>query len=229
VGHGLREPTSTPAGEAEREETALNTKPLDPLKPVNQRISPRRAAASSRSTFALTRSRRKPARTAARNFHRRRHQQDARQCQPTPRCSRRWNQRRPPKPNRSQTTKKTPHEKISVIIGCALAAFADRLCGRGLAVNEAPVAAIPGTLPSETPVVTVGIPTNLDPEKILARKKALIAAGTEPLLAEKLAIDAEQQQYLRDHQLSVSATVEERPPLRRSSSSRLASDGEPEK
>jgi hypothetical protein len=97
------------------------------------------------------------------------------------------------------------------IIGCALAAFADRLCGRGLAVNEAPAtAAIPGTLPPETPVVTVGIPTNLKPEKIAARKKALMDAGTEPLLAEKLAVDAEQQQYLRDHHLSVEATVKER-------------------
>lgn len=102
-------------------------------------------------------------------------------------------------------------KKKMFIIGCALAAFADRLCGRGLAVNEAPVAAIPGTLPPETPVVTVGIPTNLKPEKILARKKALIEAGTEPLLAEKLAIDAEQQQYLRDHHLSLEATVEKRP------------------
>jgi hypothetical protein len=96
-----------------------------------------------------------------------------------------------------------------LVLGCALAAFADRLCGRGLAVNEAP--AIPGTLPLETPVVTVGVPTNLAPDKVLARKKALIEAGTEPLLAEKLAIDAEQQQYLRDHHLSLSATVEERP------------------
>jgi hypothetical protein len=101
-------------------------------------------------------------------------------------------------------------KKKLFILGCALAAFADRLCGRGLAVNEAPAAAIPGTLPADTPVVTVGIPTNLNPEKILARKKALIEAGTEPLLAEKLAIDAEQQQYLRDHHLSLEAKVEER-------------------
>lgn len=97
------------------------------------------------------------------------------------------------------------------VIGCALALLRDRLCGRGLAVNEAPVtAAIPGTLPPETPVVTVGIPTNLDAEKVLARKKALIAAGTEPLIAEKFAIDAEQQQYLRDHELTLEAKVETR-------------------
>ena len=115
-----------------------------------------------------------------------------------------------------------------LILGCALAAFADRLCGRGLAVNEAPAAPIPGTLPPETPVVTVGIPTNLDPGKILARKKALIAAGTEPLLAEKLAIDAEQQQYLRDHHLSVSATVEERTTTEKVLVLKTHPDGEPE-
>jgi hypothetical protein len=115
-----------------------------------------------------------------------------------------------------------------LIIGCALAAFADRLCGRGLAVNEAPAAPIPGTLPSDTPVVTVGIPTNLDPNKILARKKALIAAGTEPLLAEKLAIDAEQQQWLRDNELSVSATVEQRPVTENVLVIKTHPDGEPE-
>lgn len=100
-------------------------------------------------------------------------------------------------------------KQLSLVIGCALAACVPPLRrDRGLAVNEAP--AIAGTLPPETPVVTVGIPTNLDPDKVLARKKALIAAGTEPLLAEKLAIDAEQQQYLRDHHLSVEATVKQR-------------------
>ena len=115
------------------------------------------------------------------------------------------------------------------VIGCALAVFADRLCGRGLAVNEAPaVAAIPGTLPPETPVVTVGIPKNLDPEKILARKKALIDAGTEPLLAEKLATDAEQQQWLRDHHLSITATVEERPSTEKVLMIRTHPDGQPE-
>lgn len=114
------------------------------------------------------------------------------------------------------------------IIGCALAAFADRLCGRGLAVNAAPAAPIPGTLPPETPVVTVGLPTNLDSDKVLARKKALIAAGTEPLLAEKLAIDAEQQQYLRDHHLSVTATVEERPATETVLKLRTHPDGEAE-
>jgi hypothetical protein len=117
-------------------------------------------------------------------------------------------------------------KKYLFIIGCALAALADRLCGRGLAVNEAPVAAIPGTLPPETPVVTVGIPTNLDPDKILDRKKRLIAAGTEPLLAEKLAIDAEQQQYLRDHHLSIEATVEERPATETVLKIRTKPDGE---
>jgi len=120
-------------------------------------------------------------------------------------------------------------KRITLLIGLACAAIADSLRGRGLAVNEAPVAAIPGTLPPETPVVTVGLPKTLDPDKILARKKALMAAGTEPLLAEKLAIDAEQQQYLRDHQLSVSATVEERPITEKVLVIKTHADGEPEK
>lgn len=119
-----------------------------------------------------------------------------------------------------------------LVLGCALAAFSDHLyrrqsgSDRGLAVNEAP--AIPGTLPPETPVVTVGIPTNLDPKKVLERKKALIAAGTEPLLAEKLAVDAEQQQYLRDHHLSTSASVEERPVTETVLVIKTHPDGEPE-
>jgi hypothetical protein len=121
------------------------------------------------------------------------------------------------------------------VIGCALAAFADRLyrqsgSDRGLAVNEAVATAppIPGTLPPETPVVTVGIPKNLDPDKVLKRKEALIRAGTEPLLAEKLATDAEQQQYLRDHQLSISATVETRATTERVLVIKTHPDGEPE-
>ena len=48
------------------------------------------------------------------------------------------------------------------------------------------------------PPVTVGLPSGLDPEKVRTRKGALIAAGTDPLLAEKLAIDAELQQSARD-------------------------------
>ena len=73
--------------------TALNTKPLDPLKPVNgTRISPRRAVARSPSTFALTRSRRKPARTAAAKFPSTTPSTRCAGTQRTPRCSRRWNQ-----------------------------------------------------------------------------------------------------------------------------------------
>lgn len=43
-------------------------------------------------------------------------------------------------------------------------------------------------------------PTNAgpDPEKLRDRKAALIAAGTDPLLAEKLAQDACEQQQRRD-------------------------------
>jgi hypothetical protein len=116
------------------------------------------------------------------------------------------------------------------IIGCLLAAFADRLCGRGLAVNEAPASApvIAGTLPPETPVVTVGLPKNVDHDKVLARKEALIKAGTEPLLAEKIAIDAEQQQWLRDHHKGVEAHVEERTSKERVLKIKTKPDGSPE-
>lgn len=52
--------------------------------------------------------------------------------------------------------------------------------------------------PTAEPTVSVGLPAGLAPEKVRARKAALIAAGTEPLLAEKLAIDACEQQAARD-------------------------------
>ncbi len=61
------------------------------------------------------------------------------------------------------------------------------------------------------PTVTVGIPTGLDPEAIRRRKAALIAAGTDPLLAEKLATDAEEQQALRDLQLKAEVSTVEVP------------------
>ena len=47
------------------------------------------------------------------------------------------------------------------------------------------------------PEVTVGLPSGLNSTAVLARKKALISAGTDPLLAEKLAIDAEREQSRR--------------------------------
>jgi hypothetical protein len=48
------------------------------------------------------------------------------------------------------------------------------------------------------PELTVGLPPGLNPTAVLARKSAMIAAGMEPLLAEKLAIDAEREQARRD-------------------------------
>lgn len=52
---------------------------------------------------------------------------------------------------------------------------------------------------NETPAPeTVGLPSGLNPKAVLARKSALIAAGTEPLLAEHLAIQAERGQVHRD-------------------------------
>jgi hypothetical protein len=129
----------------------------------------------------------------------------------------------------------------SFIIGCALAAFANRIRGRAVAVNEAPdtpsvaaksatAAAIPvappepkateapapatpaAALPPRQPAVAVGVPANLDRDKVLARQKALIAAGTDPVLAEKLAIDVEQQQFLRDTNQTVAGVEESRGP-----------------
>ena len=51
---------------------------------------------------------------------------------------------------------------------------------------------------SETATPTVGVPDGINKERVLARKTALILHGTHPLHAEKLAIDAEQQQVLID-------------------------------
>jgi hypothetical protein len=49
--------------------------------------------------------------------------------------------------------------------------------------------------------VTVGVPSGVDPEKVKARKILLIQNGTEPLIAEKLAIDAELHQQLHDKKI----------------------------
>jgi hypothetical protein len=56
---------------------------------------------------------------------------------------------------------------------------------------------------NETPApeVTVGLPSGLDQNAVVERKRALIAAGTDPLLAEKLAVDAEVQQAARNKQI----------------------------
>ena len=62
------------------------------------------------------------------------------------------------------------------------------------------------------PEVTVGLPSGLDKSKVLARKKALIAAGTDTLLAEKLAIDAESAQLKRD---SMEEEIQQRRKLRK--------------
>jgi len=114
--------------------------------------------------------------------------------------------------------------KLFITISCAIAAFVDRLRGRELALNEALVAPAPESVPVQAltgadgqpivataPVVTVGVPGNLDPKKVLERKMALIKAGTEPLIAEKLAIDAESQQALRDQGLAAELKLKQVP------------------
>jgi len=60
---------------------------------------------------------------------------------------------------------------------------------------------------NETPApeATIGLPSGLKSEAVLARKRALIGAGTEPLLAEKLAIDAESAQVARDKAIAAEA------------------------
>ena len=44
----------------------------------------------------------------------------------------------------------------------------------------------------------IGVPEGVDPEKVAERAAVMIANGTNPMLAEKLAIDAEQAQVHRD-------------------------------
>lgn len=46
--------------------------------------------------------------------------------------------------------------------------------------------------------ITVGLPPGISADAVLARKKALIAAGTDHLLADRLAIECEVQQARRN-------------------------------
>ena len=49
-----------------------------------------------------------------------------------------------------------------------------------------------------SPGITIGLPDGVDKDKVTARATAMIALGTHPLQAEKLAIDAELAQKVRD-------------------------------
>jgi hypothetical protein len=111
------------------------------------------------------------------------------------------------------------------LIGVALSVLLDRALGSELAINATVVVEAPESVPVESYIapdaaglaapasipVTVGLPKDVDPQKVLSRKTALMRAGTEPLIAEKLAIDAEAQQALRDKNLKAEVHLEEVP------------------
>lgn len=115
--------------------------------------------------------------------------------------------------------------RIRFLLVVAVAAIFDGICGRKLAINAAaaPLVEAPESVPAEGlvdpqtrqvlpgAVVTVGLPKDLDVEKVRQRKIALMRAGTEALLAEKLAIDAETQQLQRDKHLTADVHMEEVP------------------
>ncbi len=48
------------------------------------------------------------------------------------------------------------------------------------------------------PGLIIALPDGINAAAVAVRKAALIAAGTDPLIAERLAIDAEAQQALSD-------------------------------
>ena len=73
--------------------------------------------------------------------------------------------------------------KFTILLSAALIGLADACRGHRLATNND---------------VTAGLPPGLDPTKVLARKQALIKAGTDPLLAAHLAVECEQNQAHRD-------------------------------
>lgn len=78
------------------------------------------------------------------------------------------------------------------VISCAVVALIDRVCGRQLAINAA-------TDTPPDPSIAVGLPTGLSSTAVAARVRALVAAGTPPIYAQKFAIDAEQQQAWHDN------------------------------
>jgi hypothetical protein len=116
-------------------------------------------------------------------------------------------------------------KRTCFLIGVVLSALLNRVLGRELAINATAVVEAPESVPAESyfapdaaglaaPAsipVTVGLPKDVDPKKVLDRKIALMRAGTEPLIAEKLAIDAEAQQALRDKHLKAEVHLEDRP------------------
>ena len=51
----------------------------------------------------------------------------------------------------------------------------------------------------------------LDFDAILTRQRAMVEAGTHPMIADRLARDAEQNQHLRAKQLKLAATIVREP------------------
>jgi hypothetical protein len=95
--------------------------------------------------------------------------------------------------------------------------------GQQLAINAAQVVQAPASVPATAlgnngqpvilpgAIVSVGLPADLDVERVRQRKIQLMNAGTEGLLAEKLAIDAETQQLQRDRGLAAEVSTKEVP------------------
>ena len=50
-----------------------------------------------------------------------------------------------------------------------------------------------------------------DPESVTARQRAMVEAGTHPMIADRLARDAAQNQRLRERQLKLAASVVREP------------------
>lgn len=54
---------------------------------------------------------------------------------------------------------------------------------------------------------------DLDLDAFLARQRAMVEAGTHPMIADRLARDAARNQDLRDRQLKLAATVVREPEI----------------
>ena len=52
---------------------------------------------------------------------------------------------------------------------------------------------------------------DLDHEAFATRQRAMVEAGTHPMIADRLARDAAQNQRLRERQIKLAATVEREP------------------
>ena len=53
--------------------------------------------------------------------------------------------------------------------------------------------------------------TDIDHEAVVTRQRAMVEAGTHPMIADRLARDAAQNQRLRERQIKLSGTVVREP------------------